>query len=94
MILDDTEPKSTKKQPSDLDYLRQITILLSQLLNKPTPKFPELKSPNVVVNPPEVIVNTPEQKMLPPPKQVKKWSFKVIRDFNGYTKEIIATAME
>ncbi len=94
MIIDDIEPP--KKKTDELDYLRQITVLLSQLLAKPDPEFPEPKSPNVIVNPPEVIVNAPESKMiLPPPlKPIRKWKFILKKDYNGYTTEITATAME
>ncbi len=95
MIIDDIEPPK-KKQADELDYLRQITVLLSQLLAKPDPEFPELKSPNVIVQPPEVIVNTPEHKMIipPPPKPIRKWKFTLKKDYNGYTTEITATALE
>ncbi len=94
MIIDDIEPP--KKKTDELDYLRQITVLLSQLLARPDPEFPEPKSPNITVQPPEVIVNTPEHKMVmpPPPKPIRKWKFVLKKNFNGYTEEIIATAME
>lgn len=72
-----------------------------QIVVKPTPvnvqapdvhvKVPEIKvppMPPITVKPPEVKVTVPEHKVY------RKWQFELKRDYNGYTKEIIATALE
>ncbi len=89
MILE-AKPKPCK--PDEVDYLRIIAGLLERILAKPDPKFPLLKPPDVTVKPPEVTVNTPSIPASPP--RIKKWKFALKKDFNGYTTEITATAIE
>jgi len=67
---------------SELDHLRDISRVLTSILEKPDAKSGE--PPKVTVNSP-VTVNTPEP--------VRKWKFSISRDEEGRMKEIIATAV-
>ena len=76
--------KKPVQEASEIDYLRLIADLLIRQSERPTPSF--------IVPKPEVIVQpSPVQS---PPKPIRKWRFQIEKDPRGYTKEIIATAME
>ena len=90
------EPANPKQKKTELDYLRVISDLLVRqqglLENAASKEAREIPTPNIVVPEPKVIVQA--QEPVQPHKPIRKWHFKVEKDHRGYTKEIIATALE
>lgn len=102
MVLDKQDVRAMQKQgakvsgngkevKSDTDYLREISLKLSILINRPQESkeivLPK-DSPQITVQPPEVTVNVPEQ------SRPKQWRFNLSKNDKGQTTEIIATAIE
>ncbi len=79
---------------SEIPYLRSIKETLIRILEKPQPTIPTMQSPDVIVNPPEVVVPAAQVNIPPPLPRIRKWHFDIKRDFQGYTTEITATALE
>jgi hypothetical protein len=90
------EPEKPKQTKTEIDYLRLIADLLLRqqgVLELAASKGqPVIPTPNFVVPEPKVIVQP--HSPVTPPKPIRKWRFQVEKDHRGYTKEIIATAME
>ncbi len=87
--------ETPRKEESELDYLKTISALLSQLIAKPDPVPASIRPPDVIVKPADVTVKPPDVIVNQPISiPIRKWKFEVIKDFQGFTTEIIATAME
>ena len=76
--------KKPVQEASEIDYLRLIADMLIRQSEAPAPTF-VVPEPKVVVQPSPVQTS---------PKPIKKWRFQVEKDHRGWTKEIIATAVE